>query len=287
MRYLYYPGCTLTGTSREYDLATREVMAALGADLVEIEGWTCCGANAAEAASRLLALTLAARNLALAEKTSQGSDILTPCSACYLNLKKTETTLGQNPGLWRQINSILAESALEYRGLVRVRHLLDVLAKDYSPHYLNSLVKNPLSGLVLAPYYGCQCLRPLAVFDDPERPQCMEPILRAIGGAIHPWEMGGRCCGASNMTTKYEDTLPLVSDILQAARGAGAVVTVCPMCQMNLEAHQDVISKKAQLDLHLPIYYLPQVLGLALGLAENALGLDLNLSPRLRLYESR
>lgn len=283
MKYFYYPGCSLEGTALEYNLSTQAFMAALGADLLEIEDWTCCGATAAEPTSRLLSLALPAMNLAIAEKTNaetQNSnlDILVPCSACYLNLKRVEEVARKDTALLEKINEVLDAVGLQFHGSIRVRHLLDIVARDIDPETLCSRLKKPLDGLSIAPYYGCQCLRPFPVFDDPEVPRSMEPVLRATGASIHPWNMGGKCCGASHMTTKPEVGLELVTALLKNARGADAIVTVCPMCQMNLEAYQKKISRKCKEDLQITILYLPQLLGMALGLSEKDLGLDLNLS---------
>ena len=145
-----------------------------------------------------------------------------------------------------KINIILEEKNLHLHGQVQVRHLLDVVARDVGPAKIVSRVKNPFIDLNIAPYYGCQCLRPYSIFDDPEEPRSMEPLIEAVGAKVHPWNMGGRCCGASHMTTKPEVALELVAGILKAARGADAIVTVCPMCQMNLEAYQKKISAKVQ-----------------------------------------
>ncbi len=278
MKYLYYPGCSLEGTAREYDLSTRAFMQELGADLLEIKDWTCCGASAAEATSYLLSLALPACILAMAEKMNGVGEILVPCSACYLNLKKVEEKSRKDPALLDKINTILEEEELQLHGQVRVRHLLDVVARDVGPKKIFARLKNPLLDLSIAPYYGCQCLRPYSVFDDPEAPTSMEPVIKAAGAKIHPWNMGGRCCGASHMTTKPEVALELVAAILKAARGADAIVTVCPMCQMNLEAYQKKISRMCKEDMSMTILYLPQFLGLALGLSEKDLRIDLNLS---------
>ena len=278
MKYLYYPGCSLEGTAREYDLSTRAFMQELGADLLEIKDWTCCGASAAEATSYLLSLALPACILAMAEKMNGVGEILVPCSACYLNLKKVEEKSRKDPALLDKINTILEEEKLQLRGQIRVRHLLDVVARDVGPKNIFSRLKKPLRDLSIAPYYGCQCLRPYSVFDDPEAPTSMEPVIKAAGAKIHPWNMGGRCCGASHMTTKPEVALELVAAILKAARGADAIVTVCPMCQMNLEAYQKKISGMCKEDMSMTILYLPQFLGLGLGLSEKDLRIDLNLS---------
>jgi heterodisulfide reductase subunit B2 len=278
MKYLYYPGCSLEGTALEYNASTRAVMRELEVDLLELKDWTCCGASAAEATSHLLSLALPAYVLAMAEDMDGTREILVPCSACYLNLKKVEKKSEKDPELLDIINSILQEKNLHFHGKVHVRHLLDVVARDLGPAKIIPRVKNPFIDLNIAPYYGCQCLRPYALFDDPEEPRSMEPLIEAVGAKIHPWKMGGRCCGGSHMTTKPEVALELVAEILKSARGADAIVTVCPMCQMNLEAHQKKISEKFKEDMRITILYLPQFLGLAMGLTEQDLRLDLNLS---------
>ena len=278
MSYLYYPGCSLTGTAREYDLATRAVMDAMDVPLTELEEWTCCGASAAEACSELLSLALPAINLAIAEKMDSKQDVLVPCSACYLNLKKTNEVMRQDAKTRERVNTVLAERELTLEGVVKVRHLLDVLATDLGAEAVRQQVKADLSHLTIAPYYGCQCLRPYTLFDDPEEPRSMEPLIRATGARVHPWQMGAKCCGASHMNTKMEVALELVHAILQAARGADAIVTVCPMCQMNLEAYQDKIARRYGDVASMSILYLPQLLGMAFGLSDEALGLGLNLA---------
>lgn len=278
MRYLYYPGCSLEGTAVEYNLSTRMLMQNAGVELVEVEDWTCCGASAAEALSHWLSLALPARNLALAEKMADVNELLVPCSACYLNLKKVEEKTRKDPETLDRLNTILAEEQLQLRGRVRVRHLLDVIANDLGAQRIRSLVQKQLTGLHIAPYYGCQCLRPYAVFDDPEQPHSMESIIEATGAEVHHWHMGTKCCGASHMNTKMEVGLELVANILKDAKGADAIVTVCPMCQLNLEGHQRKISHMCHQDLSTTVLYLPQLLGLALGIAEKELGLNLNLT---------
>ncbi|MGD9412594.1 MAG: CoB--CoM heterodisulfide reductase iron-sulfur subunit B family protein [Desulfobacterales bacterium] len=285
MRYLYYPGCSLEGTASEYDLSTRRVMQAADVELIEIEDWTCCGASAAEATSELLSLALPARNLAIAEKMDDVSDILVPCSACYLNLKKVEEKTRKDQKLMDTLNDILAEEQLHLQRRVTVRHLLDVVANDIGTQKIQGLVKRHFSNLNIAPYYGCQCLRPYRIFDDPEKPRSMEPIIEAIGAKVHRWHMGAKCCGASHMNTRMEVGIELVANILKGAKGADAIVTVCPMCQMNLEAHQRKISNFKHEDLEMTVLYLPQLLGLAFGIPDKELGLNLNLAISDRFYE--
>ena len=278
MRYIYYPGCSLEGTAKEYNVSTQAAMKAMGAELVELEDWTCCGASAAEATSYLLSMVLAARNLALAERMDAEADIMVPCSACYLNLRRVEEHVLQDAGLSAKINEALKEEGLQYSGGIRVRHLLDVLSTDFDMEAIKPLVKKDLSGLRVAPYYGCQALRPYSDFDDPQEPQAMVPLIEAMGAQIHPWTEGAKCCGAALMTTKKEVALELTAGLLRAARGADCIVTICPMCEMNLEAFQEPISKTLKEDLGIPVLYLPQLIGTALGLSGEDLKLNLNLA---------
>ena len=278
MKYQYYPGCSLEATALEYNLSTRAVMATLGAELIEIEDWTCCGASAAHSTSYLLSLALPARNLAIAEKNDAVTDILVPCSACYLNLKRVEEKTRSEPETLEKVNSFLNENQLQINGRIHVRHLLDVIVNDLGPETICNNLKRALTGFRIAPYYGCQCLRPYVVFDNPEDPRSMEPLIEAAGAQVHQWNMGGKCCGASHMNTKTDVGLELVAAILQDAKGADAIVTVCPMCQMNLEAYQQKISRRQNENISMTVLYLPQFIGLALGLSEQKLRLDLNLS---------
>jgi heterodisulfide reductase subunit B len=278
MEYIYYPGCSLEGTALEYDVSTRAAMGALGAELTELNDWTCCGASAADATSYLLSMVLAARNLALAEGMDVDVDIMIPCSACYLNLRKVEDHVQQDGTLKGKINEALEEEGLAYNGDVKVRHLLDVMVNDVDPEAIAPLVKKNLDGLRVAIYYGCQALRPYATYDDQEQPRSLEPLIQALGADIHPWEMGAKCCGAALMTTKKDVAMELTGSLLKAAQGAECIITVCPMCEMNLEAFQEAISKARGEDLAIPVLYLPQLIGLALGLSKNELKLNLNLA---------
>ncbi|MDA3788432.1 MAG: CoB--CoM heterodisulfide reductase iron-sulfur subunit B family protein [Desulfobacula sp.] len=278
MKYLYYPGCSLEGTSVEYNISTKVLMEALDVQLEEIEDWNCCGATAAESNSQLLSYVLPARNLALAEKMKGSKQILVPCSACYLNLKKTEEIIKKDKNLLGKINTALAEEDLVLKGDAIVRHLLDILSKDVDIQKIKENSQNKMAGLTIALYYGCQCLRPFTVFDDPEEPHSMDALIQATGASLFEWDMGAQCCGASNTSTKPEAGMELVGRILKAAKGADAILTVCPMCQMNLESNQKKISHKEGMYLEIPVLFLPQFLGLAMGMIPKDVGLNLNLS---------
>ncbi len=184
MKYLYYPGCSLEGTALEYNKSTRAFMEAVGAELVELENWTCCGATAVDSVNHLLALALAARNIAVAEKMAVSPDLLIPCSACYLNLKKADEKTRHDPELLKKVNEVLKENDLQLKHTVRVRHLLDVVSNGFDFHSFKARVKRSFAGFKIASYYGCQCLRPYRVFDDPEDPRSMEPLIQATGAEV-------------------------------------------------------------------------------------------------------
>lgn len=273
MRYSYYAGCSLHATGREFDLSSRAVCSRLGIELSEVPDWNCCGATSAHSTSHLLAVTLAARNLALAEE--QGfDDVLVPCAACYHRLAVARKELGEDPRLRDQVMRITGR---DYTGRVGVRPLLDVLA-GMERQRLTAQVTRPLNGLKAACYYGCLLVRPPAVtgFDDPEDPQSMDRLMRLVGAEPVHWGYKTECCGAAHGVANEAVTLKLVRDILDVARRAGAdcVVCACPLCQNNLDARQNHVNQAFGTDLHVPVVYFTQLLGLAFGLSARELGLD-------------
>ncbi|MFW5487959.1 MAG: CoB--CoM heterodisulfide reductase iron-sulfur subunit B family protein [Desulfovibrio sp.] len=285
MMYAYYPGCSLTESASEFDVSTRLVMAGLGSDLREIEDWTCCGASAVDSVSRLLSYSLPARNLVLSQQQMPGADVLVPCSACYLNHLRVTQEVQHDKELAVQLDEILDIEGMHYEFTGRVRHLLDVLLNDFGEDNIRQSVSHPMEGLVIAPYYGCQILRPYPVFDDPERPCSMEPIIRAMGARSLDWDQAGKCCGASLMATKRKAALVSVNRILDAAADADVIATVCPMCQMNLEAYQREASRAGGHRQEVPVLYLPQIMGLAMGMSASAMRLGTNLTMTTRLEE--
>jgi len=276
MKYAYYPGCSLTESAAEFDVSTRAVMDYLGAELVEIPDWTCCGASAAEPVSKLMNYALPARNLAITEKELDGIDVIAPCSACYLNLLKVNREVVGDRSLHGKVNEVLAASGLTYSGKVEVRHILDVLINDVGAKIIEQKVTNGLDGMKIAPYYGCQILRPYPVFDDPKNPTSMHRVLTALGADVHEWDHGNKCCGASLMIGHRDVAVQSVAAILADAEGADAIATVCPLCQMNLEAYQSQAQKLGAKPI--PILYLTQLMGEAFGLEDGAIQFEKNLT---------
>jgi len=281
MRYSYYPGCTLKTTGSQYDSSAKAVLERLGSELVEIEDWNCCGSTASDMVSPLLSVSLAGRNLALAEMSE--SELVATCSACFLNLYRVQKYVQRDPELGRKLDTVLAEIGLKYRRRVRVRHLLDVIANDIGVEAVRRQVQQPLRGLRVAPYYGCLVVRPYAEFDGPDLPVSMDRLLEAIGAQPIPYLVKTRCCGGALINTKKSVGLKLLSDLLSAARGADCIVTVCPLCQLNLDAYQAEVSRYAHINFDTPVLYLTQLIGLAFGLQEDAIKLGQNIVPVDRL----
>jgi heterodisulfide reductase subunit B len=278
MRYSYFPGCSLKGTGKAYEESMLRVFKELGIEVRELEDWNCCGATAYMAVDEAAALKLSARNLCIAERMKD--EVLAPCSACYLVLNKTARYLTEYPQVGREVHEALGRAGLSYQGSARVVHPLDVLVNRVGLGEIKKRVKNPLSGLKIAPYYGCQIVRPYSTFDDQARPKTMDRLLEALGATVVDYPLKTRCCGGSLTGTINEVGLRLVYILLKEARkrGAGIVATLCPLCQFNLDAFQDRVASKYE-DVTTPVVYFTQLMGLALGIPEDELGLKRNIVP--------
>ncbi len=258
MKYAYYPGCSLESTAKEYDLSVRALFKQLGVELEELPDWSCCGASSGHSTNYLLAHTLAGRNLAIAER--EGLDIAVACPACFLRLKNTRHEVMRNSQLKRKVvESIGSPYAARYN----VRHLLDIICNEVGTEIVRAKVTKPLSGLRLVSYYGCFLVRPpkVVAFDDPENPQSIDTLLDILGAEVLDWSGKVDCCGGSLSLTKRDVAIRLVKELIDAACGVGAeaLVTACPLCQLNLDSRQNMGSKR------LPTFYFTELLGLAMG----------------------
>jgi len=291
MRYAFYPGCTLHSTSREYDLSTREVCRRLGIELTEVPDWICCGATSAHVSMHLLAVVLPVRNLWAARTmngTKNGDQVLTCCAACYNRLKTANQEMAEDQEIRNQVNQLLE---IDYRGEVKVRHLLEVILEDVGVEGLRLKVSKKMEGLKVASYYGCLLVRPPKVmqFDDPEQPHSMDDLLTAVGAQSIDWPYNIECCGASLSLTRTEIVLRLCRDILAdaQARGADCIAVACPMCQSNLDLRQRETETAYSLRFNLPILYFTQILGLALGAGIRELGLNRHIIDPIPLLKAK
>lgn len=279
MKYIYYPGCSLKSTGKLYEESLLAVFDALDIDYAELEDWNCCGATAYMAVDERKAFALAARNIALAEEQLRSEpevNIVSPCSACYMVLLKTQKFLEEHPEDKAAVAKALKDSGLNYTGKVKIRHPLDILINDIGEKEITKRITKPLKGVRVASYYGCQTVRPYSTFEDQRNPVSMDKIFKAAGAEIVDWTMKTRCCGGSLTGTIQEVALPLSYIILHEAkkRRADVVTTACSLCQFNLECYQDDMDKKFKTDLKIDVIYFSQLLGLALGIDPKKLGIN-------------
>ena len=272
--YPYYPGCSLQHRSHAYQQSIEAVVGALGINLVEMDDWNCCGATEYFSVNRLPAYSLVARNLALAAD-SGANELVVPCSACYLNLHKTDKNMGLYPTLNENVNKALGAGNLQYEpGTIHVRHLLEMVLTDVGLDRLKDRTRRPLYGLNLAAYYGCLVARPDAVFDSTEQPTVMDGLFEALGAKATPFSLKTYCCGGHMTQISEETALEMIHRIVKNAAdsGADALVTICPMCQLNLDVYQGAANKLFETEFEIPVMFFTQVIGLALGMAPKELG---------------
>jgi heterodisulfide reductase subunit B len=260
--YSYYPGCSLHSTGLEYGLSTQAVFQHLGLTLVEVPEWNCCGASSAHAIDHELAAALPARNLAIAQQA--GYDLVAPCAACFNRIKGADYLMRTNLEARAELEDLIG---FKYSGEIAIRPLMAVLHEDYGVRQLSAEIQRPLHGLKVVPYYGCLLVRPphITRFDDPENPRVMGELLQAAGAEVLSWSYATECCGGGLSISRSGLVKKLVGKLSDHAREAGAeaIVTACPLCQVNLEMRQEGAAR-------MPVFYFTELIGLALGLPEAA-----------------
>lgn len=273
--YAYYPGCSLHGTSREFDESLRAVAAELGVGLTEVTDWNCCGASSGHTTDHLLGVALPARNLAMAESQGFG-DVIAPCAACYNRLAAARLAVAEEEGLAEQMPDILGRS---FNNTVQVHNALTML-RSFIPDIEQGVAAelsapNPIKGVKLACYYGCLLVRPPEVcdYDDTEQPMSMDEIVAACGADQVDWDYKVECCGGGFSVSRTSSVLRLGRAIIENARhhGAEAIVVACPLCHSNLDLRQAAMADRGGEPM--PILFVTQVVGLALGLSPVDLGL--------------
>lgn len=279
MKYCYFPGCSILGTGRACEESTRAVFAELGVELEELEDWNCCGATAYMSVDEHKGLALAARNLALAEEAG-ATEMTTPCSGCYHVLNKAKKYIEDYPKVGNIVKQALNSAGLPYNGKVRVRHMLDILVHEVGLEKVKQHVKRPLKGLKVAPYYGCQTVRPFKDFDDQHFPTAIDRLAEALGAEPVHYPLKTRCCGGSQMGTLPKVAQRLVFSLLREAKrnGANVVTSVCPLCHFNLDSYQPEVNGLFNEDVSITTIYYTQLVGLAFGIDPKALGLQRNLT---------
>ena len=256
MEYSYYPGCSLEGSAQELDDSFRSVAQKLGVTLFEIPDWTCCGASSAHMVDHFLEAALPARDLMTAERI--GKDVVAPCAGCHVRMKAASMRLLEEKDL---------QQKFPFKGEIKVLSGLEMLHQDQLLARMKQEAQKPLEGLRVVPYYGCLAVRPPEVVqpDNPENPMQMDHILEAVGAEVVSWPYKTDCCGGSMALTRTDLVLKLSRKLLDMAMtvSADAIVTMCPMCQANLDTRQADISREAGKTYQVPILYVTEVIGIA------------------------
>ncbi len=278
MKYAYFPGCSIHhSTAKEYETSCLAVSKILGIELEEIPGWTCCGSiDAVYAYDPTASLALAARNLQSAAKVSP--NVVTLCSACFFTLSRARKMLQNDPEKREEVRK--KYDVYSDAGNVKIRHFLDILTNDVGYDEISKHVKTPLKDLKVASYYGCLIVRPPGIdsFDDPEHPKSLEHMVERLGAQSLELPDKTRCCGASMSITHEEAMAEMTRRILSNAKdiGADCIVTVCPLCQFNLDAKQSDVERHFGVKFGIPVLFITQLMGLAFGLTSREVGLNKN-----------
>lgn len=270
-KYAYYPGCSLHSTGSEYDVSFRAVCDKLGIEIEEIRGWVCCGTSPAHCTSRLLSLALPYENLCLANKMGM-TDVVAPCAACFARLKTAIYEAAEDPEMASQISEVL-ESPLPES--MNVLSPLEIFCNEAN---IAEAVTRQLPDLKVVCYYGCLLTRPSKVmqFDECEYPMAMDNLLRSVGISTLDWSYKTECCGGALALSRTDVVRKLTHDIFEEAKavGANAIAVACPLCHANLDTRQGEVEKEYGTQYGIPIVYFTQLMGVALGVPLNKLGLQ-------------
>lgn len=271
MKVGIYPGCSLTGSSRDYNESVFALAEFFGIEFAQIPDWNCCGATAAHNLNKELSLALPARILALAEKNGL-DEIIVPCAACYSRLTVTQTELKKDPELKNRINEVIE---MDYQGTPKILNVIEWIDKYIIPELDGKIVK-PFNHKV-ACYYGCLLVRPDKIlnYDRSEDPQTMDIVMSKIGASPVDYPFKTECCGAGFSVSRTDIVSRLSGRIVEEAehRGSEAIIVACPMCHSNLDMRRPDINKFMNKEFKIPVMFVTQAIGLAVGLTPEKVGL--------------
>jgi heterodisulfide reductase subunit B len=272
MKIGIYPGCSLNGSARDYNESVFSLAKAFGIQPVQVPDWNCCGATAAHNLNKELSLALPARILALAE-TNNLDEILVPCAACYSRLVVTQHELRKNPELKNRICEVIE---MDYRGSTKILNVIEWIDQYIIPN-LDEKITKPF-GYKVACYYGCLLVRPNKVlnYDRAEDPQTMDVVMSKIGATPIDFPYKTECCGAGFSVSRTDIVSKLSGKIIEEAehRGADVMIVACPMCHSNLDMRRSDINKYWKREFDLPVMFVTQAIGLAIGLTAKEVGLQ-------------
>jgi heterodisulfide reductase subunit B len=272
MKIGIYPGCSLKGSARDYNQSVLALAKAFNIELTEINDWNCCGATAAHNLNKELSLALPARIIGLAEQQGM-TEILVPCAACYSRLIVTRHELNKHPELKNRITN---ELDIPYKGEIEIINVIEFIDRYILDKIESKLIK-PFNYKV-ACYYGCLMVRPPKVlnYDRAEDPQTMDIVMRKIGADALDFPFKTECCGAGLSVSQTEIVAKLSGKIIEDAvyRKADCLIVACPMCHSNLDMRRPDINKYWKETFDIPVIYVTQAIGLAIGLSPEQMGID-------------
>ncbi|MGF7185922.1 heterodisulfide reductase subunit B [Desulfitispora alkaliphila] len=273
MKYSYYPGCSLHATAKDYQMSIDQCFQKLDIELEEIQDWNCCGATSAASENQKTALAIAAANLAKVDGKSR--EIAVSCNACYSRLNQANKKIKARKELKDEVTQIMSKAGLSFDGEYQVKHLLEILCEDFGLDAIKGNISKQLTDLKVAPYYGCQMVRPRG-YDHPEMPTSMDRVIEALGAESVTFNSKAKCCGAALISTNEKLALKLIRSILdEAVQSEAHVIAVsCPLCQMNLDTFQHKVNEEFGTDYKVPVVFFTQLLGLGMSINYKNLGID-------------
>ena len=280
-QYSFYPGCSSekNASASNYMTSVNTMCDVLDVQLNTIPDWNCCGASIGYAGGgELPRMALNARNLALSEQHNTGQDIVATCAACWLSARETKERLEEDNDLMKATNQALAEAGLKYEAKQKVRHMVEVLIEDFGYDELGKHVTNPLEGLRVAGYVGCQTNRPFGIDGESfENPMYLDKLVETLGAEpIKTYEKKVQCCGGALAFSEPEKSQAMIKGIIEAAydNKADIIATPCPVCQLNVEVYQDQINAKYGTKFKMPVVYYSAMMAVAYGKTGKQAGLD-------------
>ncbi len=288
MKLALFPGCMMPTEQYGYEISLKKVLPMVGVEIVDLEDLSCCG-EPLKSISQMMTLTLSARNIAVCEK--EGLDIFSPCPMCHLALTESKRIMDTDPKMRERINGKLNSEGLEYRGTSNIYHLVDLLHDQVGLDAIREKVKTPLKDLNFATHYGCHTHRPseLGRPDDPENPRKMEKILDVLGATTTDYAEKLDCCGGPLLPVHPETSLTKTGQKLKAIQDQefDAMSLACPWCHKMYDSRQKKAGETVGAKLNVPVFYLTQLMGLAFGIDQEELGLELNKSPVDKILEKK
>jgi heterodisulfide reductase subunit B len=277
MKYALFLGCNIPARVQQYETSARSVLAELGVDIKDIKEFNCCGYPLRNSDFKTFVL-FSARNLALAEKLDL--NVITLCKCCYGSMKMAEYHMKGDSFLKDEVNETLAKEGLEYNGNLEIKHFLSALYSDIGINTLKEKIKRSFKDIKIATHYGCHALRPSNImqFDDPISPVLFDQLVEMTGAKSIDWALKLECCGAPVLGINDDLSMNLTKNKLNDGKRCGAdyLCTACPWCHLQFDSVQKLMIEQRSINNYLPAILFPQLLGLAMGIDKQALGIDMN-----------